>query len=140
MKKLWTVLLLTLLSVTGSAFAQRVNMRANIPFDFIAGNKSISAGSYALESIGANDTVLLIHDADGKTNALTMSHGVISTARSDRTNLVFRKYGDQYFLAQVWTAGESGGRELPRPRLEQKLAETQSPTDVVVVAQLMSGK
>jgi hypothetical protein len=71
---------------------------------------------------------------------MTMSHGVISTAPSDRTKLVFRKYGDQYFLAQVWTAGESDGRELPRPRLEQKLAETHSPSEVVVLAQLMPGK
>ena len=41
----------------------------------------------------------------------------------EETKLVFHRYGDQYFLSQIWTVGANSGRELLMPRLERELAK-----------------
>ena len=44
--------------------------------------------------------------------------------RSDRqmnAKLVFHRYGNTYFLSQIWMAGESTGRELPKTRQERAI-------------------
>jgi hypothetical protein len=35
--------------------------------------------------------------------------------------LVFNRHGDQYFLSQIWEAGDSAGRELMTSREERQL-------------------
>ena len=47
--------------------------------------------------------------------------------------LVFHRYGDQYFLSQVWFAGEHGREFIAGPR-EKKAATEKSTADEVVVA------
>jgi hypothetical protein len=36
--------------------------------------------------------------------------------------MVFRRYGDQYFLGEVWIAGTIVGRELTNSRKERQVA------------------
>jgi hypothetical protein len=36
---------------------------------------------------------------------------------------VFNRYGDQYFLSQVWIAGSDTGRDLFQSRNERSLAK-----------------
>jgi hypothetical protein len=51
--------------------------------------------------------------------------------------LVFHRYGSQYFLAQVWSAGNSEGRELPRSRAEREVASNNQPAaQLVAIAAL----
>jgi hypothetical protein len=35
---------------------------------------------------------------------------------------VFHKYGNHYFLRQVWSPGQSEGYELPASKVERELA------------------
>ena len=37
------------------------------------------------------------------------------------TKLVFNRYGDQFFLSQVWMAGRTDGQELIKTRRERLL-------------------
>ena len=39
------------------------------------------------------------------------------------SRLVFNRYGDQYFLSQVWMAGSDTGRDLFQSRNERNLAK-----------------
>jgi hypothetical protein len=52
----------------------------------------------------------------------------ILTPKNEST-LVFHKYGDQYFLEQIWTGGEQDGTQLPESRGERtarrQIAQTQ---------------
>jgi hypothetical protein len=134
MKNLIAVLLLSML-VTGTAVAQSKTVRANIPFDFVAGQKSLPAGSYTVRSLGASGDVLGIK-TDNSNGAMAMSHPVISSKRADKTTLLFRSYAGEYFLAQVWIEGEQAGRELPITRRERMLAQNHPPLRVPVLAQL----
>ena len=48
----------------------------------------------------------------------------------------FHRYGDQYFLAQIWTAGNDMGNELPKSGRETEVATDNPAHNVVVVATL----
>src|SRR5215831_16849717 len=95
-------LLAMLLLAMGLASAQigQQAVKARIPFDFTAGNKALPAGQYRVAAI--SDL------------AMVNSHAVQANAAPTSTKLIFRRYGDQYFLYQVWVQGESRGRELPQ--------------------------
>ena len=82
MKNLIAVLLLSML-VAGTAVAQSKTVRANIPFDFVAGQKSLPAGSYTVRSLGASGDVLGIK-TENSNGAMAMSHPVISSKRAER--------------------------------------------------------
>ena len=96
---------------TATAHAQTVRsqpMLATIPFDFHVGSKTLPAGKYTITVINpASDRkVLQIRSSDGRSVAITQTTGVIGTA-SEKTKLVFHRYGDQYFFAQAQMAGDT---------------------------------
>jgi hypothetical protein len=41
---------------------------------------------------------------------------------ANKTKLVFNLYGKQYFLSQIWVAGEHLGHQLPKTSREKELA------------------
>jgi hypothetical protein len=50
---------------------------------------------------------------------------------------LFHRYGDTYFLAQIWMQGEKQGRELRKTRRETEMAKNLQPSeDVIVLASL----
>ena len=125
---------LSLLLVAGSAFAQGGQIRATIPFNFTVGHTTLPAGSYSLSTTGGTGSILAIQGANGQTLELVGSNRVQAAKLSDRTRLVFRCYGDRYFLAQVWTSGSRMGRELPKSNLESEIAMDAAAHKVVLVA------
>ena len=58
----------------------------------------------------------------------------------EKTRFVFHKYGDQYFLSQIWTPGGNSGRELLMPRLERALAKNATELQTVVLANGSAGR
>lgn len=96
-------------------------LRANIPFDFKVGDKSFSAGRYSVNRVQQDDVVINISSLAGKGNAFRGTVAVTIAKVRTRATLVFHRYGDQYYLAQVWPAGASTGRELPVSRGERDL-------------------
>jgi hypothetical protein len=116
--------LLSLLLVAGSAIAQTIHVRANVPFNFAVGNKTVAAGTYDVGTIDSRDSkILLLQARDGN---LSMMVGSITTEDlkpADKTKLVFNQYGNRYFLAQIWVEGETRGRQLPKSSREKELAQ-----------------
>jgi len=57
--------------------------------------------------------------------------------------VVLHRYGQRYFLAQVWTAGNSRGIELPESVKEKEqalAAHNQRPEEITIVARLIIPK
>jgi hypothetical protein len=113
------ILLVTLVaSAQGQSLAYKV--RANIPFDFAVGEKKLPAGEYSIGRAQRSDDIAIsITDAGGHTKAVTLDP-------KGKSSLVFHRYGDQYFLFQVWPAGGSVGREFPvsaSERAQRELAK-----------------
>jgi hypothetical protein len=117
------VSLLSLLLVAGSAIAQTVHVRADIPFNFAVGSKTYSAGTYSIGTVGDRDNqVLLLQSGDG-TSMMVISNAAERTTPADKTKLVFSRYGNQYFLSQVWLNGAIRGHQLPKSNREKEVAK-----------------
>ena len=96
-QNLFPLLAIPLLA-TGLASAQigQQAVKARIPFDFTAGNKALPAGQYRVAAISALGTLSVI--GGGSELAMVNSHAVQANAALTSTKLIFRRYGDQYFL------------------------------------------
>jgi hypothetical protein len=125
---------LSLLWVAGSAFAQSGQIRATIPFNFTVSHTTLPAGDYSVSTTGGTGSILVIQGAHGQAVKLVGSNRVQASKLSDRTKLVFRCYGDRYFLAQVWMRGSQMGRELLKSPLESEIAMDAAAHEAVLVA------
>ena len=112
-----------------------------IPFEFTAGKMTLPAGEYRVLQ-GYASPALLIQRMDRSAATFVNSNAVASNQPQAQTKLVFHCYGKQCFLAQVWRAGESRGRELLKSanEKEQAIARNEAPDQVTIVARLTSPK
>src|SRR5690348_8736321 len=96
-----------LLLVAACANAQSVNVRANVPFDFVVGNATFPAGTYSIQSIneGIGSPTLLIRGTDSKVMSLVGSNAAENLQAAEKSHLLFHRYGGTYFLAQIWMQG-----------------------------------
>jgi hypothetical protein len=129
MKNLRSILVaLAVLLMATAAHAQQT-VTATVPFNFVAGDRTYPAGDY---SISNNSGVLQITNADK--SEMILSQACESNKPSADTKLVFDSMGGNYFLRQIWVAGESRGRQLPRSHAEIKLAQNHEKSESVIVA------
>jgi hypothetical protein len=133
-----TVAMLTLLfaltAISVVAQSQR-SKTTNIPFSFTVGEKTLPAGEYTIEPNRTDfDKVWLVQSRDGRTSALFTTMLLRASETQEKAKLVFHKYGDQYFLSQIWTPGDATGRELLTPRLELELAKNAVESRTIVLA------
>lgn len=117
-----------------SVHAQNSNFRVNIPFDFIVGSQTLPAGQYSV-GVPTITGVVSINCVDHKGASVmigTMPQSAVGAQNEEK--LVFHRYTNTYFLAQVW-AGGSYGRKLPTTKAEDELAaQRPNPNDITVVA------
>lgn len=97
------------------------NLMAVIPFEFTIDYKTMPAGEYLVQTLGTAGNGLLIQSIDGKTSAFRPSEAIEQARNRGNARLVFHRYGERYFLAQVWCGGDSAGRQLMKSRDEQVL-------------------
>lgn len=122
------------LLVTTAASAQTIQLKAEIPFGFIVNGATLPAGEYLVRSENEGGTVLLFSDLNGHHHNLMSTNSCRSPKVAKKTKLVFHRYGDRYFLSQIWIAGRDSGRELPPSRREREVARDFSMQEVVLVA------
>lgn len=122
-KHLFHFVALFSLSLIGSlsvAAQETHTLKANIPFSFSVREKTLPAGAYHVILDSRINTVRL--DGTGaKVSCTAMANNAYATSDPRQTKLIFRRYGNQYFLAQVWQAGERYGYALPKSRAERDL-------------------
>ena len=108
-------------SAQGQSLANKIT--ANIPFDFSVADKKLSSGKYSIGRArrDSDDSVLSILDVDGSPRVNPLSSAAQTLQAKDKATLVFHRYGDQYFLFQVWLAGETTGRQFYKSRSERDI-------------------
>jgi hypothetical protein len=122
------------LAAAGNIPAQSLRVQANIPFSFVVSGKTLPAGEYNVRRGTSPDTMIIrgVNHGEGAFTAFVPT--TVPSARRGIARLVFHRYGDQYFLAQVWTRG-SQGDQIPPTRLERELiARGNNSSQPVVVA------
>jgi len=122
------------LFVTTAASAQTIHMKADIPFNFVLNGATLPAGEYTVTSMDVRGQVLSISDLNSHHNNLITSNSCRSLKPATKTKLVFYRYGDRYFLKQIWVVGNDSGREIPTSRREEEVAKDFSMQEVVLVA------
>jgi hypothetical protein len=133
-------LLVTLAVTSVTAQSSADFMRIRIPFEFAIGDKTLAPGDYIVKrSVSDRPEMLLIRSVDGDSGGYLLTMNVQAKTRQSESKLVFHQYKNQYFLSQVWTAGDSAGRELHKSGRERAAARelaknTGEPQTVTVVA------
>jgi hypothetical protein len=117
------LIMLSLLGVltTVSAHAQYAKpFTVTIPFSFYAAGKLLPAGQYRVaRSTETTEEGLALRQTDGRAGVFVMTRGIQAGEVQQQSKLVFHRYGNQYFLGEVWIFGRNTGRELPSSRKER---------------------
>jgi hypothetical protein len=132
-KQLWQVMgFLAALLATSTAVGQtnRGNTIADLPFAFTVANHSLPPGRYTVTRLG--DTTLLIFNSHNQ-GTVVLTTGVEGKAPESMGKMVFYRYGDAYFLSEVWVAGSEIGRKVPPSRAEKQLAGTGTEKEIAVL-------
>lgn len=115
------------------------NFVVTIPFDCAVANKVLPAGDYYVRrSIEGHRVVLRIQSKDDSVAVyLPTTHPVKTLEIQSDSKLVFDRYGDQFFLSQVWIAGRSDGEELSKTSreriLQREMARRMSKPETVAI-------
>src|SRR5215831_15497222 len=114
-----TLSVIAALSIAGFAGLDG-KLEANIPFDFMVGGKKLPAGKYTVGEGGAGAT-LMVRNWETRQAAAAIAQG-LQVRDGSKPLLVFRRYGDQYFLAKV--ISYSSGLELLKTKAEREAAKS----------------
>ena len=107
-------------AVVSNAQSHTQKVRANIPFDFVVGDKTLAAGEYTIGTVTSSSSDgIVVRSANGNQSAIRLTSTVQANAPKNRATLTFQRYGDSYFLAQVWTPGSAEGREMVKSKTER---------------------
>ena len=107
------------------ALAQGTKLRVTVPFDFQSGSTHLSAGTY---TVGL-DSQHIMHIQGENSVSVSLSRGEDDHTQSSRSKLVFRKYGNQYFLREVWRADQPEHQVLFISRAEYRVQKEQRRAD-----------
>ena len=134
-----TMLVLALMSVfTGAALAQLGGTRitAQVPFDFVLGDKAVPAGEVTVQSM-TKSGVLLIQNGDANITLLSMPQMDETKKPAGSCALVFHRYNHRYFLSGIKIAGSTTAYRLPESKAEAELrAQNVNATEEVLAASL----
>jgi hypothetical protein len=120
------------LAAAVAVHAQDKAVTATVPFNFYVGSTAMPQGDYRLTNI-SNGAVLSISSAQNEVRkAITTIH-VVGKSLNEPPRLVFVRYGDVYFLHQVWTGSTSIGQALTRSQREKELARDNGAPTVAVI-------
>ena len=120
MKSARTLITICLLFTAATLIAQTESqrlMKVSIPFAFSVEDHSLPAGEYLVLTVTPERSIRIV-SADGKHSAIVSTLPNYAKSPSETSRLVFHRYGDEYFLAQVWT----GGQNVVRDPLSSKRA------------------
>lgn len=107
--------------------------RVDVPFAFVAGGVHLPAGHYLVYHPG-DPYLIVIEKDDGRARSTAYVHPSATDPKGSSTKLVFNKYGDQYFLSQVWTEPDREVHQCFKCRMERALMAQVPKLQLVVVA------
>jgi hypothetical protein len=98
--------------------AQGQVLRADIPFEFTVGKKTLPAGEYRITLPATGDaSKVIFRSVEGDSISMAMTQGVSSAKAEVSTGLVFIKAGDKRVLYQVFDGREIGHEIVSTKRL-----------------------
>jgi hypothetical protein len=120
--------------LASSAVAQLPHpLVAQVPFDFTVGKRTFQAGEYMVMPAGQG--IVRLTSPDYREAMIAFYTPAQKSDRQAESKLVFNRYGDRYFLSQVWSAGSDTGLQLRKGAAEVEIARSiAKPVDQNVIA------
>lgn len=113
-------LLFTALSLCAES-AHQLPLNVRVPFAFNVDNRLLPAGDYVVEE--TMERAIRIASVDGAHSAVIHTVNKHAHSRSVNSRLVFQKYGDEYFLAEVWRKGDDFARSPVASQRQKAIAQ-----------------
>src|SRR6266849_7638714 len=122
---LFIALVFALTMYPSKAQAQIVgDLEVNVPFQFHAGNTKLPAGQYRIHVLDYFDlTVMEISSVDGSTSALFEVQQADANSSPAKSELIFNKYGNRYFLAKLFDEGNPDGSTVDESHYEKTVSQ-----------------
>ena len=100
------------------------DLDVTIPFQFHAGDAKLPAGKYIVHTVDNSDlTMMEISSANGSTSALFEVRDAEANSAPAKSELIFNKYGNRYFLAKVFDEGNPNGSTVLESRYEKRVGQ-----------------
>ena len=126
--------------LSGMAVAQLIGSTrvvAQVPFEFMVANKIVPAGECEVQAITMDGQTLVIRNAEAKVGLFSPSSQWESKQGASHYALVFKHYGDRYFLSGIKLEGSKITYRLPESKVEAELrAQSVSATEESLRASL----
>jgi hypothetical protein len=116
------------------------SLEATIPYQFYAGNAKFPAGKYVIRPMDDSDlTIMEISSVDGTTSALFQVRDAQAKSSPAKNELVFKKYGNRYFLDKLFDEANPSGSAVLESSYEKKVGQATDESEEHVAANY-SGK
>lgn len=112
-------LLLSLPAVYVYAQGKTLIREVEIPFDFSVRDKTLPAGAYSVAWVNSEKSMFRLRNEDSGEAIVGLATSVQAKGAPKTAKLLFRRYGETYFLFQIWEPGNVRGRQLPKSRTER---------------------
>ena len=109
----------------GAMAIENPEVVVTVPFDFVAGGKTLPAGKYTVSRVSFNRLGGLVISSYEKGESAIVMANQFEDRASDNTKVSFDKVGDKLFLNSIET--RDGVYTVPLPRLSNVVAGTKQP-------------
>jgi len=112
-------------------------LKVNVPFRFFVMDKLFPAGECTVQRTGEHGDALVFRAANLHLVQMQLVNSREVAGKIDASKLVFHRYGDEYYLTEVWSAGDDRASRLMEGSREMQLARGMRPrTTNIIAAQL----
>jgi hypothetical protein len=114
--------------------AQTIDLRANIPFSFQVASVGMPAGEYTFHHSG--DSLIVREEGGSHTAVLSLTNAKSRPKGAATGELQFNRYGEAYFLKELWMPYSLEGRVVFPSSRERELARRIHQAPAVVALQV----
>jgi hypothetical protein len=126
----WTVIVVAVFGAAARAQFEP-GLVVTVPFEFQIGGKKMPAGNYLLRAPADAQTVVVTNERTGLRAYQLINQRPETFDRAPR-KVVFRRFGETHFLAEVWM-GKRRGLVLTPTKEEAKLAKASEGSTVAIM-------
>ncbi len=121
---------------------------ASIPFDFYVKDKKVTSGDYRVARSDTSQNVIWLNGEADHDNVITFVNIETQINSNEKPRLVFNKYGDRYFLVEIWNplmhelwtiSPSRAEKEAHKPAAGNQTSRIAQPTRVQIALNLPAG-
>jgi len=128
-KQIWKVVTFLAALMAASSAAAQTN-QGDIPFAFSVANQTLPPGRYT--TIQITSTLLRIFNSHNQ-GVVVLTTGVDSKESEGTGKMVFHRYGDDYFLSEVWAPAGQTGRKVVQSRAEDEVTRKRPAMEIATI-------